>query len=131
MRIQKHPSANTRANVWASLDKVPQGIETEEMSQAEFGVWLAVQPPIPEPEAPVPTNLPAWRIRAVLRKRGLLSNVKALLAQLPDDVRAVAEEQINDSKFEREHPLIGQLGKALNLTDKDLDDIFREADALV
>jgi len=52
-------------------------------------------------------------------------------AQLPSDVRAVAEEQINDSKFEREHPLIGQLGSALNLTSKDLDDIFREADALV
>lgn len=83
------------------------------------------------PEVPVPTNLPAWRIRAVLRKRGLLTSVKALLAQLPADVRAVAEEQINDSRFERDHQLIGQLGAALNLTSKDLDDIFREADALV
>ena len=36
-----------------------------------------------------------------------------------------------DAKFEREHPLINQLGAALNLTSKDLDDIFREADALV
>ena len=91
------------------------------------GVWI-------ESDAdplPVPTNLPAWRIRAVLRKRGLLTNVKALLAQLPIESRIIAEEQINDSKFERDHPLIGQLGAALNLTDKDLDDIFREADALV
>ena len=36
-----------------------------------------------------------------------------------------------DSKFEREHPLIEQLGMALGLTSDDLDDIFREADALV
>lgn len=60
MRVQKNPSHNTRANVWASLDKVPQGIETEEMSQSEFDAWLASQPSIPEPGDPVPTNLPAW-----------------------------------------------------------------------
>ena len=131
MRVKKNPSANTRANIWASLDKVPQGIETEEMSQSEFDSWLAAQPPVPEPEAAVPTNLPAWRIRVVLKRRGLLNSVKQLIAALPEEYKTIAEEQLIDSKFEREHPLIGQLGKALNLTDKDLDDIFREADALV
>lgn len=131
MRVQKNPSHNTRANVWASLDKVPQGIETEEMSQAEFDAWLASQPSSPEPGDPVPTNLPAWRIRVVLKQRGLLNNVKQLINSLPAEQKAIAEEQLVDSKFEREHPLINQLGAALNLTSKDLDDIFREADALV
>ena len=137
MRIQKNPAPGTLANCYESLEKVPvdpvtkKKIATEEMTEAQFAVWLAAQTPPPAPPAPVPTNLPAWRIRAVLRKRGLLTSVKALLAQLPADVRAVAEEQINDSKFERDHPLIGQLGAALSLTSKDLDDIFREADALV
>ena len=137
MRIQKNPAPGTLANCYESLDKVPidpvtkKKVLTEEMTDAEFQTWLAAQPPPPEPPTPVPTNLPAWRIRAVLRKRGLLTNVKALLAQLPADVRAVAEEQINDARFERDHPLIEQLGVALNLTSKDLDDIFREADALV
>ena len=137
MRIQKNPAPGTLANCYKSLDKVPvdpvtkNRIATEEMTEVQFAAWLAAQPQPPEPPGPVPTNLPAWRIRAVLRKRGLLTNVKALLAQLPSDVRAVAEEQLNDSKFEREHPLIGQLGAALNLSSKDLDDIFREADALV
>ena len=136
MRIQKNPTPGTLANCYESLDKVPvdkatkKKIPTEEMTEAQFAAWLAEQPQ-PEPLWPVPTNLPAWRIRAVLRKRGLLTSVKSLLAQLPSDVRAVAEEQINDSKFERDHPLIGQLGMALGLTNKDLDDIFREADALV
>ena len=131
MRVQKNPSSNTRANVWASLDKVPQGIETEELSRAQIEAWLAVQPPLPEAPSPVPTNLPAWRIRVVLKQRGLLNNVKQLISSLPAEQKAIAEEQLVDSKFERGHPLIGQLGKALNLTDKDLDDIFREADALV
>ena len=117
--------------IWKDGVALPQGVVVEEMTKEQFDAWKATQPPPPEPEAPVPTNLPAWRIRAVLRKRGLLANVKTLLAQLPADVRAVAEEQLNDSKFERDHPLIGRLGAALNLTDKDLDDIFREADALV
>lgn len=131
MRVQKNPSPNTRANVWASLDKVPKGIETEEMSQAQFDVWLTAQPPLPEPPGPVPTNLPAWRIRVVLKQRGLLNKVKQLINSLPAEQKAIAEEQLVDSKFERGHPLIEQLGAALNLTSKDLDDIFREADALV
>lgn len=131
MRIQKNPAPNTPAAVWKDGVTLPHGIAVEEMTKAEFQTWLAAQPHPPDPPTPVPTNLPAWRIRAVLRKRGLLTSVKALLAQLPADVRAVAEEQINDSMFERDHPLIGQLGAALNLTSKDLDDIFREADTLV
>lgn len=131
MRVQKNPTAGTIAMIWKDGIALPQGVAVDEMTEEQFEAWKATQPPPPEPPDPVPTNLPAWRIRAVLRKRGLLTSVTALLAQLPADVRAVAEEQLNDSKFERDHPLIGQLGAALNLTDKDLDDIFREADALV
>lgn len=131
MRIQKNPAPNTRANVWANASKVPSGVQTEEMSQAEFEAWLASQPSIPESGDPVPTNLPAWRIRVVLKQRGLLNNVKQLISSLPAEQKAIAEEQLVDSKFEREHPLIEQLGMALGLTSDDLDDIFREADALV
>ena len=137
MRIQKHPTPGTLANCYESLDKVPvdvvtkKKIATEEMSQAEFDAWLASQPSIPESGDPVPTNLPAWRIRVVLKQRGLLNNVKQLINSLPAEQKAIAEEQLVDSEFERGHPLIEQLGAALNLTSKDLDDIFREADALV
>ena len=131
MRIQKNPAPNTRANVWANASKVPSGVQTEEMSKAEFDAWLASQPSIPETGDPVPTNLPAWRIRAVLKQRGLLNKVKQLISSLPAEQKDIAEEQLVDSKFERGHPLIEQLGMALGLTSKDLDDIFREADALV
>ena len=131
MRVQKNPTPNTRANVWANASKVPSGVQTEEMTPAQFAAWLAAQPPLPEPPGPVPTNLPAWRIRVVLKQRGLLNNVKQLINSLPAEQKAIAEEQLVDSKFERGHPLIEQLGMALGLTSDDLDDIFREADALV
>ena len=131
MRVQKNPTPNTRANVWVNASKVPSGVQTEEMSQAEFDAWLASQPSIPEPGDPVPTNLPAWRIRVVLKQRGLLNSVKQLISSLPAEQKVIAEEQLVDSKFERGHPLIEQLGTALGLTSDDLDDIFREADALV
>lgn len=131
MKIQKNPAPGTLATVWRDGTTLPQGVVTEEMSEAAFAAWLAAQPPPPEPQSPVPTNLPAWRIRVVLKQRGLLNNVKQLINSLPAEQKAIAEEQLVDSKFEREHPLINQLGAALNLTSKDLDDIFREADALV
>lgn len=131
MRVLKNPAPNTRASVWASLDNVPAGVQTEEMTEEQFAVWLSAQPPISDQPSPVPTNLPAWRIRVVLKNRNLLNTVKQAIATLPKAQRDVAEEQLVDSKFERDHPLIGQLGAALGLTSKDLDDIFREADALV
>lgn len=137
MRIQKNPAPGTLANCYESLEKVPidpvtkKKIATEEMTKAQFAAWLAAQPQPPEPPGPAPTNLPAWRIRVVLKQRGLLNKVKQLINSLPAEQKAIAEEQLVDSKFEREHPLINQLGAALNLTSKDLDDIFREADALV
>ena len=133
----KNPSPGTLANCYESLDKVPvdkvtkEKIPTEEMTEAQFAAWLASQPSIPESGDPVPTNLPAWRIRVVLKQRGLLNNVKQLINSLPAEQKAIAEEQLVDSKFERGHPLIEQLGMALGLTSDDLDDIFREADALV
>lgn len=80
---------------------------------------------------PVPSPLPAWRIRTVLRRRGLLETVEAMIAQLSEPPRIVVEEQMKSSSFERNHPIIEQFGAALGLTSAQLDDIFREADALV
>ena len=131
MRIQKNPAPNTFATIWKDGATLPQGVVVEEMTQAQLNAWIATQPAIEPPPPPVPTNLPAWRIRVVLKQRGLLNNVKQLINSLPAEQKAIAEEQLVDSRFERGHPLIEQLGMALSLTSDDLDDIFREADALV
>lgn len=131
MIIQRYPSSNTYAAIYKTVAEVPAGATVEEMSQAEFDTWLAAQPPLPEPALPVPSPLPAWRIRTILRRRGLLDSVNAMIAQLSESSRIVVEEQMQSSNFERDHPMIVQFGAALGLTSDDLDDIFREADALV
>ena len=74
--------------------------------------------------------VPAWRIRTVLRRHGLLDAVEAMIAQLPSPPRVVVEEQMKSSNFERNHPLIEQFGAALGLTSAQLDDIFVEAELL-
>lgn len=130
MRVQKYPATNTYANTWPTLADVPAGVATDEMTGVEFAAWLAAQPPIVQP-LPVPSPLPAWRIRTVLRRRGLFGQVNALIAKLPEPPRIVVEEQMESSQFERNHPIIEQFGAALGLSAADLDDIFREADALV
>lgn len=91
------------------------------------GGWAEVE----ADPSPVPSPLPAWRVRTVLRRRGLLGQVNALIAKLPEPQRILVEEQIESAQFERNHPIIEQFGAALGLTSEQLDDIFREADALV
>lgn len=130
MRVLKYPDSKTYANVWRAPADVPEGIITEEMTELQFSEWLETQPVIEERPL-VPSPLPAWRIRTVLRRRNLFGQVQAMVAQLPEPTRIVVEEQLESSMFERNHPIIEQFGEALGLTSSELDDIFREADALV
>ena len=74
--------------------------------------------------------VPAWRIRTILRQRGILTQVEALIADLPEQPRIVVEEQMKSSNFERDHPLIAQIGSALGLSASDLDQIFVDAELL-
>lgn len=74
--------------------------------------------------------VPAWRIRTVLRRRGLLDQVEAMIATLPEPSRIVVEEQMQSSNFERGHTIISQFGAALGLTEAQLDEIFIEAELL-
>ena len=74
--------------------------------------------------------VPAWRIRTVLRRHGLLDQVEAMVASLPEMPRIVVEEQMRSSNFERGHPIISQFGASIGLTGSQLDDLFIEAELL-
>lgn len=130
MRIQKNPSSQTHANTWATLVEVPAGIFTEEMTPAEFAAWVAEQPVI-APIVPVPDVLPAWRILSVMDLHGYTSTVEAIINSLPANAKKVAKRQIAGSNIERHHALVLAAQQALGLTDAQVDDLFREADALV
>lgn len=130
MRVQKSPHPLTRANTWDSLAQVPAGVTTEEMTSAEFAAWLAAQPPIVTPE-PVPDILPAWRILSVMDLHGYTATVEAIIDSLPANAKKVAKRQLAGSNIERHHALVLAAQQVLGLTDAQVDDLFREADALV
>ena len=128
--VQKHPHPRTIANTWPTLAAVPAGIETEEMAAADFAAWLATQPPIVE-KAPVPDVLPAWRILSVMDLHGYTATVESIIESLPSDVKKVAKRQLAGSNIERHHALVLAAQQVLGLTDEQVDDLFREGDALV
>ena len=130
MRVKKYPSTNTYANTWPTVASVPAGVVTEEMTEAEFATWLAEQPAI-EPIVPVPDVLPAWRVLSVMDLHGYTSTVEAIINSLPAAAKKVAKRQLAGSNIERNHALVLAAQAALGLTDAQVDDLFREADALV
>ena len=130
MRVQKNPSTNSYASVWPALSAVPAGVVTEEMTPAEFAAWVAEQPVI-APIVPVPDALPAWRILSVMDLHGYTPTVEAIIDSLPERAKKVAKRQIAGSNIERDHALVLAAQQALGLTDEQVDDLFREADALV
>lgn len=93
-------------------------------------------PPLPEPEPQEPEMLPhlsARQLRLGLVAASILpSQVDAAIAAIPDDAaRAVAEiEWEYASQFERDHPLIEQVGTALGLTTEQIDAMWQAALAL-
>ena len=89
--------------------------------------WIEVDA---EP-APVPAYLPAWRILSVMDLHDYTPTVEAIIDSLPVSAKKVAKRQIAGSNIERNHALVLAAQQALGLTDAQVDDLFREADALV
>ena len=89
--------------------------------------WVEVDAEPP----PVPDVLPAWRILSVVDLHGYTPTVEAIIDSLPENAKKVAKRQLAGSNIERHHALVLAAQAALGLTDAQVDDLFREADALV
>lgn len=64
----------------------------------------------------------ARQLRLWLHGAGLLDEVPALIAAMPEPQRTTAQiEWEFSSEYERSHPLVVQLGTALGMTAQDLD----------
>ena len=92
-----------------------------------FGGWVEVE----ADPAPVPAVLPAWRILAVMDIHGYTATVEAIIDGLKGDAKKIAKRQLAGSNIERTHALVLAAQQALGLTDEQVDDLFREGDALV
>jgi len=102
------------------------------MTPADRAAWGLVE--LPEPEAPltpappaVPSSITPLQARKALRAAGLKTQVDALLAAAPEEVR---EEWEYATAVERNHPTLLSLAAALPLTEQQLDELFIAAGAL-
>lgn len=86
----------------------------------------------PAAPAPVPPEVLLWKLREVLAIKGLLSQVEAVIAAIPDaNKRAVAKNRFEYKEtIERNHALTVQLVAAIGLTSKQADEIFQAAESL-
>ena len=78
---------------------------------------------------PVPASVSPYQFRVWLIRAGVsLAQVDAMIDALPqparDEARVAWEYGL---EVRRDHPLIGQFGSALGMTDGDIDAAFREA----
>lgn len=88
---------------------------------------------VPAPHVPtVPASVTRRQARQALLLSGLLDNVQPAIDAIPDATeRGMAQIEWDDSQvFERDRPLLIQIGMALGLDDAGLDALFLQAAAL-
>ena len=85
------------------------------------------------PPPAVPQSVTPRQIRLALIDRGIMpEQITQMLSGIEDEVlraKALAEWEFA-SEVKRDHPLIAQLAGALEFTDEDVDEVFREAKAI-
>jgi hypothetical protein len=86
---------------------------------------------LPEPPPRVPSELPNWRLKAVLSSRGLLSAVNVAFDALPEAKRDIALLAWHgDAKCARRSQSVLFIAGTLGLDGAALDQLFRDAEAL-
>lgn len=85
-------------------------------------------------QARLRTHLPgitARQLRLWLHGAGLLEQIPTLIAALPEPQRTTAQiEWEFSSDYQRDHPLVTQLGAALGMTSADMDLAWKQAAGL-
>jgi hypothetical protein len=76
-------------------------------------------------------SITARQLRLWLHGAGLLEQIPALIAALPEPQRTTAQiEWEFSSDYQRDHPLVTQLGAALGMTSADMDLAWKQAAGL-
>ena len=82
-------------------------------------------------KAPKPIlRVPTAALLIVMRRRGLRDQLDAILAALPAEQSAEAQELLAMPYTRRDHPLVAMVQQAFGWTDAEVDALFAEADAV-
>ena len=125
------PNAPAR-NGWLIREATP-----DEQAQIEDGenYWTPTGEgtgTLSAPPAKIPTEIPAWKGRTILRLTPagdgtLWDAVQAAIAGLPDQQRIAAEEVLGGTVWSRSSPTLAALAAALNLASEQVDALFAAA----
>lgn len=100
---------------------VPDEVEVSWIKNAE-GLFVA---PPPQP-SPVPVEVSVFQGCAALQQAGILDEVEAYFAALPDDdISKLAWKKM--TVFRRDSALMTSVGATFGLTSEQIDDLFRFA----
>lgn len=98
------------------------------------GIWWqtwGLEPAPPQPPSPVPEEVTLWQFRAALRLSGNFERVQYALAQLSTPESILAAELFEyGNKITRRSTLASEIMRVLQVTDEEVDDLFRQADAI-
>lgn len=123
------PAHDQRTHKAVQLPPAEQGGQW----QQQWGVVQLTQQEIDDARrAAVPAKVTRRQARQALLISGLLDAVQPAISAIPDPVqRGLAQIEWDDSQdFERDRPLLIQLGYAIGLDDAGIDNLFINAGAL-
>ena len=87
---------------------------------------------LPVVPARVPREIELWQAKSIMSAMGLISQVEAAIAAMPDPQRAVVQcAWSGNARLARRGPTVTALAPALGLTDEQLDAMFLQAAALI
>ena len=79
----------------------------------------------------IPTEIPLWAFRNVLRINNLKTNVENFINALPEPQKSLVLDQYEyGNVIVRTHPLVQSLGNQLGLSSDDIDNLFISASQL-
>lgn len=129
--------------IFPIIDQAPsvQSDQTADKVSIELvdGVWKqiyevrqATEEELEARKPPVPSKVSRRQARSALLIRGYLDQVSIVIAAIPNEgARRLAQIEWEDAtEFDRNRDLVIQIGTALGLDSKGLDDIFRLAATL-
>lgn len=112
----------------------PPATTGSQVAQLDGSGWvvLAARPPVPTPVVRVPASVTMRQARLALLGAGLLDDVDAAIASIPDETtrRAAQIEWEFSNEVQRNNSFTSLLGAGLGLSSAQIDALFIQAAAL-
>lgn len=109
----------------------PPATTGNQVALLDGGGWvvLAARPPVPSPAVRVPASVTMRQARLALLGAGLLDDVDAAIASIPDPVtrRAAQIEWEFSNEVQRFNEFTSMLGSGLGLSAAQIDQLFLQA----